>query len=174
VRAALPLPGLLYDSGIKTYDMKARAYRPEVGRFLTQDRYESAQGNLNPKPTTSPSTVTPSPPATPPTASNGTGTMPAPDSTPKFRGPKAMRNRETHRNSQNSAQRDLQRSPEFQSRRTPTPAGNAPITDAGSGRGYPARPAAPVQPGPSARRTVRPSNPVASHPPVRERGEWRT
>ena len=39
--------GFYYDSGIKTYDMQARPYRPEIGRFLTQDRYESAAGDLN-------------------------------------------------------------------------------------------------------------------------------
>ena len=39
--------GFYYDSGIKTYDMQARPYRPDVGRFLTKDRYESAAGDLN-------------------------------------------------------------------------------------------------------------------------------
>ncbi|MDQ3740522.1 MAG: RHS repeat-associated core domain-containing protein, partial [Actinomycetota bacterium] len=39
--------GFYYDSGVKTYDMKARAYRPEIGRFLTQDRYESAAQDFN-------------------------------------------------------------------------------------------------------------------------------
>ena len=38
--------GFYYDSGVKTYDMGARQYRPESGRFLTQDRYEQAQGDL--------------------------------------------------------------------------------------------------------------------------------
>jgi RHS repeat-associated protein len=39
--------GFYYESGVKTYDMQARHYRPDVGRFLTQDRYESARGDLN-------------------------------------------------------------------------------------------------------------------------------
>ena len=39
--------GFYYDSGVKTYDMQARAYRPKLGRFLTPDRFESASGNLN-------------------------------------------------------------------------------------------------------------------------------
>ncbi len=33
--------GFYYDSGVKTYDMQARAYRPDIGRFLTTDRFES-------------------------------------------------------------------------------------------------------------------------------------
>lgn len=37
--------GFYYDSGVKTYDMHARAYRPEVGRFLSQDLYASAAGD---------------------------------------------------------------------------------------------------------------------------------
>jgi len=39
--------GFYYDSGVKTYDMQARQYRPDTGRFLSQDRYEAAQGDLN-------------------------------------------------------------------------------------------------------------------------------
>ena len=39
--------GFYYDSGIKTYDMQARAYRPDIGRFLTSDRYESSAGDFN-------------------------------------------------------------------------------------------------------------------------------
>ncbi len=39
--------GFYYDSGVKTYDMQARQYRPDAGRFLSQDRYEAAQGDLN-------------------------------------------------------------------------------------------------------------------------------
>jgi len=39
--------GFRYDSGLKTYDMQARQYRPDIGRFLTQDRFESASGDLN-------------------------------------------------------------------------------------------------------------------------------
>jgi RHS repeat-associated protein len=38
--------GFYYDSGVKTYDMFARPYRPEIGRFLTQDRYASASQDL--------------------------------------------------------------------------------------------------------------------------------
>jgi RHS repeat-associated protein len=33
-----------YDSGVKTYDMHARHYRPELGRFLSRDTYASAAG----------------------------------------------------------------------------------------------------------------------------------
>jgi RHS repeat-associated protein len=39
--------GFYYDSGIKIYDMQARQYRPDIGRFLTQDRYESSSGDFN-------------------------------------------------------------------------------------------------------------------------------
>jgi len=39
--------GFRYDSGLKTYDMQARQYRPDIGRFLTQDRFESASGDVN-------------------------------------------------------------------------------------------------------------------------------
>ena len=39
--------GFYYDSGIKTYDMQSRAYRPDIGRFLTSDRYESSAGDFN-------------------------------------------------------------------------------------------------------------------------------
>jgi RHS repeat-associated protein len=38
--------GFYYDSAIRTYDMQARPYRPEIGRFLTPDSYESASGDL--------------------------------------------------------------------------------------------------------------------------------
>lgn len=38
--------GFYYDSGVKQYDMRARFYRPEVGRFTTQDRFESARGDF--------------------------------------------------------------------------------------------------------------------------------
>jgi RHS repeat-associated protein len=38
--------GFYYDSGVKSYDMHARAYRPEHGRFLNQDRYASATADL--------------------------------------------------------------------------------------------------------------------------------
>jgi RHS repeat-associated protein len=36
-----------YDSGVKTYDMRARPYRPEIGRFLAEDRFESGVGDFN-------------------------------------------------------------------------------------------------------------------------------
>jgi RHS repeat-associated protein len=39
--------GFYYDSGVKTYDMQARNYRPDIGRFLSQDRFESARGDFN-------------------------------------------------------------------------------------------------------------------------------
>ena len=39
--------GFYYDSGVRLYDMRARTYRPDVGRFLTQDRFEAAQGDFN-------------------------------------------------------------------------------------------------------------------------------
>ncbi len=39
--------GFYYDSGVKTYDMQARQYRADIARFLTQDRFESATGDLN-------------------------------------------------------------------------------------------------------------------------------
>jgi RHS repeat-associated protein len=38
--------GFYYDSGVRSYDMHARAYRPEHARFLTQDRYASASQDL--------------------------------------------------------------------------------------------------------------------------------
>jgi len=38
--------GFYYDSGLKTYDMRARPYRPDVGRFMTQDRFEASAGDL--------------------------------------------------------------------------------------------------------------------------------
>ena len=38
--------GFYYDSGINSYDMQAREYRPEVGRFLSQDRFEAAGADL--------------------------------------------------------------------------------------------------------------------------------
>jgi RHS repeat-associated protein len=38
--------GFYYDASVKTYDMQARPYRPDVGRFLTQDRFESGSGDL--------------------------------------------------------------------------------------------------------------------------------
>lgn len=39
--------GFYYDSGIQAYDMQARPYRPDIGRFLTADRFESALGDFN-------------------------------------------------------------------------------------------------------------------------------
>jgi RHS repeat-associated protein len=38
--------GFYYDSGVKSYDMQAREYRPDTGHFLSQDRYESAAADL--------------------------------------------------------------------------------------------------------------------------------
>ena len=37
--------GHYYDSAAKSYDMRARAYLPEIGRFLGEDRYEDPQGD---------------------------------------------------------------------------------------------------------------------------------
>jgi RHS repeat-associated protein len=37
--------GHYYDPGQQTYDMRARAYLPEVGRFLQEDHYEQAGGD---------------------------------------------------------------------------------------------------------------------------------
>jgi RHS repeat-associated protein len=37
--------GHYYDAAFKTYDMKARAYLPEIGRFLQEDHYEQALGD---------------------------------------------------------------------------------------------------------------------------------
>jgi len=37
--------GFYYDAGIKTYDMHARHYRPDIGRFLSRDQYASAAGD---------------------------------------------------------------------------------------------------------------------------------
>jgi RHS repeat-associated protein len=34
--------GFYYDAGVRTYDMQARQYRPDVGRFLSEDRYAFA------------------------------------------------------------------------------------------------------------------------------------
>jgi RHS repeat-associated protein len=34
--------GFYYDAGVKAYDMQAREYRPDLGHFLSQDRFESA------------------------------------------------------------------------------------------------------------------------------------
>jgi RHS repeat-associated protein len=39
--------GHYYDSGVKTYDMRARSYRPDMGRFLTADRFEASSGDMN-------------------------------------------------------------------------------------------------------------------------------
>lgn len=39
--------GFYYDAGIQAYDMHARPYRPDIGRFLTADRFESALGDFN-------------------------------------------------------------------------------------------------------------------------------
>jgi RHS repeat-associated protein len=37
--------GFYFDSGIKSYDMHARSYRPDTARFLSQDRFEAAVGD---------------------------------------------------------------------------------------------------------------------------------
>ncbi len=37
--------GHFYDAGIQTYDMHARSYRPQHGRFLSQDRFAQASGD---------------------------------------------------------------------------------------------------------------------------------
>jgi RHS repeat-associated protein len=39
--------GFYHDAETRTYDMQARQYRPDIGRFLTQDRYESSSGDFN-------------------------------------------------------------------------------------------------------------------------------
>jgi RHS repeat-associated protein len=38
--------GHYYDSGQQTYDMRARAYLPEIGRFLQEDHFEDAAGDM--------------------------------------------------------------------------------------------------------------------------------
>ena len=38
--------GFYYDANISTYDMQARPYRPDIGRFATADRYESASRDI--------------------------------------------------------------------------------------------------------------------------------
>jgi|GEM_PF-5255084 len=38
--------GFYYDSAVKTYDMQAREYLPQVGRFLSADRFEAAGMDL--------------------------------------------------------------------------------------------------------------------------------
>ena len=38
--------GFYYDSHTQSYDMQARAYRPEIGRFLSQDRFADAGADL--------------------------------------------------------------------------------------------------------------------------------
>lgn len=43
----LRFEGFYYDSGIKQYDMQARTYRPDIARFVSQDRYESAGADFN-------------------------------------------------------------------------------------------------------------------------------
>jgi len=43
----LRFEGFYYDAGLKTYDMRARVYRPDIGRFLTRDRYEAASADVN-------------------------------------------------------------------------------------------------------------------------------
>jgi RHS repeat-associated protein len=41
--------GFYFDSGVRSYDMQARAYRPDVGRFL-QHRCMEAQPTLTARP----------------------------------------------------------------------------------------------------------------------------
>lgn len=43
----LRFEGFDYDSGVKTYAMQSRDYRPGSGRFLQADRYEAAGSDLN-------------------------------------------------------------------------------------------------------------------------------
>jgi RHS repeat-associated protein len=38
--------GFYYDSAVKSYDVQARAYRPENGQFLSEDRYEAAGADI--------------------------------------------------------------------------------------------------------------------------------
>ena len=38
--------GFAYDTDSKTYDMQARAYRPDIARFTTPDRFEDAMGDF--------------------------------------------------------------------------------------------------------------------------------
>jgi len=38
--------GFYYDSGVESYDMQAREYRPDIGRFLSQDRFAAAAGDM--------------------------------------------------------------------------------------------------------------------------------
>jgi RHS repeat-associated protein len=38
--------GFYYDQPVRTYDMQARHYRPDIGRFLTQDRFEDAGSDI--------------------------------------------------------------------------------------------------------------------------------
>jgi len=39
--------GFYANSGVRSYDMRARQYLPQAGRFLTQDRFESSSGDFN-------------------------------------------------------------------------------------------------------------------------------
>lgn len=43
----LRFEGFYYDSGVKLYDMQARTYRPDIGRFLTPDRFEASDGEFD-------------------------------------------------------------------------------------------------------------------------------
>jgi RHS repeat-associated protein len=38
--------GFYSDTAVQTYDMQARSYRPDVGRFLSQDRFEAASADI--------------------------------------------------------------------------------------------------------------------------------
>jgi RHS repeat-associated protein len=42
---AFRFEGFYYDSGVETYDMQARPYRPDSGQYLTADRFEQALGD---------------------------------------------------------------------------------------------------------------------------------
>jgi RHS repeat-associated protein len=39
--------GFYYDAGLRSYDMHARQYMPRIGRFGSEDRFESAMGDFN-------------------------------------------------------------------------------------------------------------------------------
>lgn len=44
---AIRFQGFAYDDSAALYDMQARHYRPEIGRFLSRDRYESSDLDFN-------------------------------------------------------------------------------------------------------------------------------
>jgi RHS repeat-associated protein len=45
-KASFRFQGFYSDSAVKTYDMQARSYRPDIGRFLSQDRFEAASADV--------------------------------------------------------------------------------------------------------------------------------